>query len=161
MDRGANLPRITIMTRILPNPYPTSSSNVLETLITSQPATEHNCALTETGHVYCWGEAEDYRLGHGSTTDSRTPVNVPFPNHRSVQMIATHSSHNCALVDNGDVYCWGNNTDGQIGIGYKSNHESYPRISNLPAGSMGVAISVGDSFSCAVLSNGTNLLGRK
>ena len=70
-------------------------------------------------------------------------------------MIATHSSHNCALMDNGAVYCWGNNTDGQIGIGYKSGYSYSPSSSHLPSGSMAVAISVGDSFSCAVLSNGT------
>ncbi len=138
-----------------PQPASTSSSFMpIEDTYYISTATEHNCALTNSRQVYCWGEAEDYRLGHGSTSDSRIPVNVPFPNHRSVQMIATHSSHNCALVDNGDVYCWGNNTDGQIGIGYKSNDESYPRTSNLPEGSMGVAISVGDSFSCAVLGSG-------
>ncbi|MGY8670817.1 MAG: RCC1 domain-containing protein, partial [Candidatus Poseidoniales archaeon] len=139
-------------------PQSTSTSvsyNVLRDIYSVATATEHNCALTNSREVYCWGEADDGRLGHSSTTDSKIPVLAPFPNHRNVEMIATHESHNCAITDDGSVYCWGNNTDGQIGIGYKSSYFGNPTKSNLQDGSMAVAISVGDSFSCAVLSNGS------
>ena len=125
-------------------------------------ATEHTCALTNYNDVYCWGEGEDYRLGHGSTTDSTYPVQVPFPNHRSVEMITTHSSHNCALMDNGVVYCWGNNTDGQIGIGYKSGYSYSPSSSHLPSGSMAVAISKLEIFQlCSFVKWYNHLLGRQ
>jgi alpha-tubulin suppressor-like RCC1 family protein len=118
-------------------------------------ATSHTCSLTNSGKVYCWGEGEDNRLGYGSTSDQISPQLAPFPAHRTVEMIATHESHNCAITDNGEVYCWGNNTDGQIGMGYKSSNQGHPTQVNLPGNRMAVAISVGDSFSCAVLDNGS------
>jgi alpha-tubulin suppressor-like RCC1 family protein len=41
---------------------------------------EHTCATTKTGAVVCWGNNDRSQLGSGSTTNSRTPRNVPgFP----------------------------------------------------------------------------------
>ena len=77
------------------------------------------CALSTTGTVYCWGLNADGELGNNSTTNSSVPVAV----HTSgvlagvtVTQITADSGYNaCALGNTGAAYCWGRNTDGQLG----------------------------------------------
>lgn len=118
-------------------------------------AAYHTCSLTYSGEVYCWGEGEDGRLGNGGTGDSISPVEVPFPNHRSVDMIASYDAHNCAITDDGEAHCWGKNSNGEIGQGYDSSYFVSPQEIQGFGNEMVSAISVGEGFSCAVLENGT------
>ena len=118
-------------------------------------ATLHTCSLTNLGEVHCWGKGDDGRLGNGGTSDSNSPVHVPFPNHRSVDMIATHNAHNCAITDDGKMHCWGKNSNGEIGQGYDSNYIHYPQEVQGFSDEIISALSVGDGFSCAVLDNGS------
>jgi len=139
-------------------PVPTSSSNAyneIKDTYSVVTATSHTCSLTNSGKVYCWGEGDDSRLGQGSTADSNSPVKVSFSEHRAVEMIATHDAHNCAIVDDGTVHCWGKNADGQIGEGSQSTWFGNPTKVIGLGDSMASAISVGDGFSCAVLDNGS------
>jgi len=36
---------------------------------------------------------------------------------RGAKMISTKEQHTCALMNNGDVRCWGGNSQGQLGDG--------------------------------------------
>lgn len=66
-----------------------------------------NCALSNTGVVSCWGHNDKGQLGIGTLLDSATPVPVSLSN---VTAIASGGSHSCA-VSEGQVFCWGSNTD--------------------------------------------------
>ena len=49
-----------------------------------------------------------------------TPVIVDdskFPTNSSIISISTGMAHSCAIIDNNDLYCWGRNDGGQLGIG--------------------------------------------
>jgi len=74
----------------------------------------HTCALS-SGGVYCWGRNEEGQLGRGSKTDNEfNPAQVTIPG--TVIDLAAGESFNCALNNLGDVYCWGRNANGQLGI---------------------------------------------
>ena len=81
----------------------------------------HACALLATGAIRCWGDGSAGQLGYGNPNtigDDETPasagdVNVGGP---SVQVVAG-GVHSCALLANGEVVCWGNSTNGQLGYG--------------------------------------------
>lgn len=65
---------------------------------------DHACARTPAGSMYCWGES------YGPT-----PLQVPLP--RPAVSIASGSYHDCAALDDGTVWCKGWNAYGQLGLG--------------------------------------------
>ena len=81
----------------------------------------HACALNTLGRAFCWGENHDGQLGDGTTTVSTVPVAVdtrrPRFGARNIASIAAGSRHTCALTTVGQAFCWGRNTEGQLGDG--------------------------------------------
>lgn len=110
----------------------------------------HSCALTTAGGVMCWGTNTYGQLGDGTTTTSNVPVAVAGLSS-NVTRIATGMYHSCALLNNGTVQCWGNNSIGQMGTGMTSPSSPPVQVAGL---SGVVAIGVGMSHSCAVLATG-------
>jgi len=84
------------------------------------------------------------------------PTPVPSPTIapvRSVVAIAVGDTHACALADDGRIFCWGTNDQGQLGDG-TNDYRDYP---TLPV--VGIddarAIAAGIRFSCAVRADGS------
>jgi alpha-tubulin suppressor-like RCC1 family protein len=82
------------------------------------------CALTSGGNVYCWGANELGQLGNNSTTDSGLPVAVLNSSGSAplgdIVSIAGSGLAACAVNSSGNVWCWGFNSDGQLGNGTSS-----------------------------------------
>ena len=79
------------------------------------------CALTE-GEVYCWGDGSQGQLGDGlpvkaaaATRFNAVPLKVKRLPAGSTAIIAG-LLHACTVGD-GAMYCWGYNTEGQLGNG--------------------------------------------
>jgi alpha-tubulin suppressor-like RCC1 family protein len=104
------------------------------------------CALLDDGTVRCWGANDTGQLGT-PPNDVANPTPQPpvdLGAGRFATAIAGGREHVCALLDNGDVRCWGKNSSGQIGNG--------PTVA---LGRDAVAISGGWEHTCAVLDDGT------
>ena len=74
------------------------------------------CALLDTGEVACWGANNHGQLGDGTFTDSvgtATRV-VGISNAVAIQL---GSARACALLDDGQIMCWGDNEYGMLGDG--------------------------------------------
>ena len=75
----------------------------------------HECVVTNTGTVKCWGTNWMGNLGNDSTTDSLTPKLVSSLPSSAVQ-VTTGGDHSCARLANNSIACWGSNYYRQIGI---------------------------------------------
>ena len=76
----------------------------------------HTCALSVSGSVECWGWNLAGALGDGTRTERHQPVRVARL-VADVEAIAAGSFHTCALRRGGLVFCWGDNTAGELGDG--------------------------------------------
>lgn len=101
--------------------------------------------------------------GIAGNTDTATPDNIPgctdhdcsgpSPQAAIVQASATQLS-TCALDNQGQVYCWGNNTFGQLGLGHTTNLGAKTPANTagpVPLGKRATMLASGRSHSCALL----------
>ena len=78
----------------------------------------HNCALFEDGDVKCWGANGVGQLGRGTSGNTAwAGIAVDFGNDMKALDISMGYDHSCARLENGLMKCWGDNKDGELGIG--------------------------------------------
>jgi alpha-tubulin suppressor-like RCC1 family protein len=118
----------------------------------------HTCAIASDGGVdkaYCWGNGDSGRLGRNSTTSRNTPglVNTALPT--PVKQISAGGDHTCAIGNDSKAYCWGADTNGQVGDSL--SYTAFPFGSKLPVEvTTGIlpatvkSISAGHNHSCAI-----------
>lgn len=76
----------------------------------------HICARTYGSKPYCWGASGFGERGNGVISNQQsTPVRV----HRldAVAHIVASGNHTCAVSGEEAAYCWGRNSEGQLGDG--------------------------------------------
>lgn len=76
----------------------------------------HLCALTEGDEVYCWGRNDKGQVGVGRRMGEQveTPQMVTIPDGARAVDVGGESS--CAVNHDGDLFCWGSNAQGQLGL---------------------------------------------
>ena len=120
----------------------------------------HTCAILDDGTVRCWGFGGDGELGYGNHDSVDSPASVgpvDLGTGRTAVAISAGYRHTCAILDNGQVECWGYGVDGRLGYGNTSNVGDAQTPGSVGAVDLGgtgitaVAISAGDSFTCAIL----------
>ena len=125
----------------------------------------HTCARLDDATVRCWGLGADGQLGYGNRNTvgdneppgSAGPVNIG--SGRTAVAIAAGAHHTCAVLDGGDVRCWGSTFYGQIGyprtpaIGDDEAPGSVGPL-NLGDGRTATAITGGVRHTCALLDGG-------
>ncbi|HEU4407126.1 MAG TPA: hypothetical protein VFS43_17790 [Polyangiaceae bacterium] len=127
----------------------------------------YSCAFLDGGQVACWGSNAYGQLGDGTTTVRLTPVPVlqsaGGPALTGVQALALGYNHSCALLDGGQVACWGFNAYGQLGDGTAMDtappfgKPTPVTVLKSPSGPplTGVqALALGERHSCALVTGG-------
>jgi len=75
--------------------------------------------------------------------------------HQNFVHISTGHSHTCAILDDGSVNCWGDNTYGQLGDGTTTDRSTPTQTSSLGTDRAAVAITAGGLHTCAILADGS------
>jgi alpha-tubulin suppressor-like RCC1 family protein len=79
---------------------------------------DHACADVEDG-LFCWGNNESYQLGTETTgpySEYAQPVSVSFSG-MVLSRIDGGAEFTCASFDDGQLFCWGSDSEGQQGNG--------------------------------------------
>jgi alpha-tubulin suppressor-like RCC1 family protein len=100
-----------------PNPVATVASGISWADISSNRLT--TCGVSTTGAAYCWGSNQSGEIGKASiplgAQGSASPVAVD--GGHVFTSITAGWRHACAITTGKAAYCWGFNTDGELGLG--------------------------------------------
>lgn len=117
--------------------------------------TSHVCAV-QNGAAKCWGAGQGGVLGDGdgSIHNRSTPV-TPSGLGSGVTDVASGWRHTCA-IQTGEIKCWGNNTNYQLGYTgpYNVDYPWVPRPLASPPPGTPVKITAGSETNCALMSSG-------
>ena len=120
----------------------------------------HTCVITNNDKVRCWGLNNSGQLGYGNTEwigDNEYPYNAGDVDVGGpVAQLAAGSDHTCALLQNGNMKCWGYNYYGQLGYGTNGHYASLvsPGL-DVNTGGKVLQMSAGAAHTCALLSSGS------
>ncbi|KAG2457171.1 RCBT1 protein, partial [Polypterus senegalus] len=109
------------------------STNLVNKKVTEVACgSHHSMALTSDGEVFAWGYNNCGQVGSGSTANQPTPRKVSnCLQNKVVVGIACGQTSSMAVLDNGEVYAWGYNGNGQLGLGNSGNQLTPCRLTGL------------------------------
>ncbi|WP_419867958.1 RCC1 domain-containing protein [Chryseobacterium sp. CT-SW4] len=85
----------------------------------------HGLAATSNGELWTWGAGENYRTGHGSTTNKTYPMKVKgWPSNVKAVRVEAGYYNSMILGDNGKVYGIGASSEGTMANGINSTSAS-------------------------------------
>jgi alpha-tubulin suppressor-like RCC1 family protein len=125
-----------------------------------------SCAELVNGTARCWGDGRYGEIGDGQTADRLLPTIVrrrpgggPL---RGITQLQAGYGHACARLTNGQAWCWGDNSAGQLGNGIPAGPDvASPRpVRNVtgPTALTRVAqVRTSASHTCVVLAGGRAL----
>jgi hypothetical protein len=115
-------------------PEVSTPSQVMDPFTPSQPfdrviavaaGDTHSLALRDDGTVWAWGENAEGQVGNGSVTNFETRPVLAATAPPNVVAIAA-GLHSLALTGGGEVWAWGRNDLGQLGIGSADGFLPHP-----------------------------------
>ena len=118
---------------------------------------DHTCARSGE-QVRCWGDDSSGQLGDGeSGAGAYQPSPILVANlGGGAAGLTVGGAHSCARLSDGSVRCWGNNSSGQLGLGYVSygSATAVPTPQALPM-VVARALSAGQAHTCAIAADGS------
>ena len=137
-------------------------AKVTATIITGVVAVaagdSHTVVVKSDGTVWAWGLNYYGQLGNGTTTNSVTPVQVIGPSAANPALaVSAGTNHAIALMKDGTILAWGDNSSGQLGDGTTTQRLTPVAVSGLPsvATTPAVSVAVGRAHSVILLQDGS------
>jgi alpha-tubulin suppressor-like RCC1 family protein len=101
----------------------------------------HTCALSGTD-AFCWGHNFAGELGDETQGSKSVPTKVSSPWGTTLVFakIAVGAEHTCGLANN-QIWCWGRNDSGQLGLGTTFTWLTYPTYAPVVGSSIAQKVS--------------------
>jgi alpha-tubulin suppressor-like RCC1 family protein len=94
----------------------TNNGKENEKIVMISCGNEHSLALTESGHVFGWGDNYLAQLGVINVEHSSEPIIIEL-NDLKIKKISCGAYYSLLLSCDGDIYAFGSNRGGEIGNG--------------------------------------------
>ncbi|HTM19278.1 MAG TPA: hypothetical protein VL172_02185, partial [Kofleriaceae bacterium] len=108
----------------------------------------HACAISAQSYLYCWGWAAYGQIGDNQTTTNRDqPALVTgLPEW---QQVSAGGRHSCAIkTEDGSLWCWGDDSTGQLGRGIPGS--PWPTPYRVGSDGGWTTVSAGTQHTCAI-----------
>lgn len=112
---------------------------------------DFSCALAADKRIACWGTHSSGKTGQPAGNDTTTPTFVGSDSFFTD--VAIGSSSGYGLRDDGTIYAWGDNGDGELGLGTTSTPQ-YGLIQVSQLGAPWTEIAGGNDFACGIRDEG-------
>ncbi len=115
---------------------------------------EHNCAISTTGRLFCWGRNSEGQVGLTNPATGNLIEIVLMTGQTPPTdwvSVAAGQFHTCAARADGTLHCWGRNVEGQLGNGMPASGKIPPLV--VGTGYKG-PIAAGVNHTCAILQSG-------
>ncbi|WP_205624717.1 Ig-like domain-containing protein [Vulgatibacter incomptus] len=112
-------PGVSRITAAIGDVSATLDVSVVHRFVSISAGDTHTCALNAAGAAWCWGANWSGQLGNGDTADEEShpiPVRVGPGLGLRFTSLSAGESFTCGLTADGDVWCWGDNGDYQLGF---------------------------------------------
>ncbi|GLI62584.1 hypothetical protein VaNZ11_005258 [Volvox africanus] len=106
------------------------------------------------GLIYSWGWGDFGRLGHGDCSDLFVPRPIEFFSGRPVSHVACGDTHTLVVAGDGELFTFGRNQNGQLGLGHTNDCLSPQRVVALQ-GEKILSVACGSEHSLAATEKGT------
>ena len=112
------------------------------------------CIVLNDNTASCWGFNEDGQAGDDSTNTYKSPsVKVQFPDGKGVKSMGMGVKHNCAILEDDSLTCWGLDSHGALGNGDSDTSDKYtPQTITTPSDRKVVKVEPGYSHTCIPVS---------
>jgi len=124
-------------------------------LLPKNSMSTHQCVAKSDGSMYCWGANVQGQLGDNTSgINKATPVPVTSMTAGWGPLLsaATGGLHSCAVKGDQSLWCWGNGSLGQLGLG-STSAKIYPF--QVGGGSTYKKVAAGYTFTCAIKNDNT------
>jgi alpha-tubulin suppressor-like RCC1 family protein len=105
------------------SPYPCGKSRPVQVaalgngVVEVAAGAEHVCARRSDGTLWCWGWGVLGQLGQGTQAKNSSSVPLETVLGSNVAQVAAGFRHSCARKNDGTLWCWGVNDNGELGNG--------------------------------------------
>ncbi|XP_024101772.2 probable E3 ubiquitin-protein ligase HERC6 isoform X1 [Pongo abelii] len=131
----------------------------LETLIVDLVSCgkEHSLAVCHKGRVFAWGAGSEGQLGIGEFKEiSFTPKKITTLNGIKIIQVSCGHCHSLALSKDSQVFSWGKNSHGQLGLGKEFPSQASPQRVRSLEGIPLAQVAAGGAHSFALSLCGTS-----
>lgn len=129
-----------------------SQGNLIENVSSLSLGLSSACSLSSSGEAHCWGLNDMGQLGIGETDENAlgrmaTKVNTTV----LFKKIKIYDSHACGLSTDNHLYCWGDNSNGKLGINSLASNPNPTKV--IEIGEV-LDFALGVDHTCAIKKEG-------
>ncbi|XP_052029778.1 probable E3 ubiquitin-protein ligase HERC6 isoform X3 [Apodemus sylvaticus] len=118
---------------------------------------EHSVAVCHRGRVFTWGAGSEGQLGIGEFKEiSFMPTKIKALAGIKIIQVSCGHYHSLALSEDGHVFSWGSNSQGQLGLGRNSCSQAIPQKVKSLEGIPLAQVAAGGTHSFALSLTGTS-----